>query len=56
MASGFITSRSFGPQLDVGNKSSVNDFLFGPEPVCRLTLNEVFSYVLHHGDGLDQLN
>ena len=44
----FITSRSRGPQLDVRNKSSVNDFLFGPEPVCRLTLNRVFSHVLHH--------
>ena len=43
-----IISRSRGPQLDVKNKSSVNDFLFGPEPVCRLTLNKVFSYVLHH--------
>ena len=47
MASGFITSRSRGPQLDVKNKSSVYDFLFGPEPVCRLTLNRVFSHVLH---------
>ena len=44
----FITSRSRGPQLDVRNKSSVNDFLFGPEPVCRLTLNRVSFHVLHH--------
>ena len=43
MASGFITSRSRGPQLDVRNKCSVNDFLFGPEPVRRLTLNRVSS-------------
>jgi hypothetical protein len=43
MASGFITSRSRGPQLDVRNKCSVNGFLFGPQPVRRLTLNRVSS-------------
>ena len=46
VASGFITSRSRSQQLDVRNKCSVNNFFFGPEPVCRLTRTGYFPMLL----------
>ena len=43
MASGFIFSRSNGPQLDVTKIYSVNGIVFGPESVCWLTPSRISS-------------
>ena len=48
MASGFITSRSRGPQLDVRNKSSVNDFFVRPRTGLPIDSEQGIFHVLHH--------
>jgi len=48
MATGFMTSRSRRPPLDVTGNHSVNIDLLGPEHIDWLTLNRVLARLLHH--------